>query len=311
MPRESNHLQEIVKNHNRTANLKVVFLDIAKYSKRRTTTQIQVIDALTQCMVEAIKDLSADYAQYARDNQVDFFNDIAKVPTGDGAALMFSFDGLHDIHLRFAKSMLRHAALIRAKNPCPEYDEKGWCNCHPGFSLRIGVSEGKGVVYLDVNGNYNVAGAVINLADRVMGLVDPDQIGFTEEAYREIVDQDKDPRLPGQFRMYRDVKIKHDEKITVYQFLGDGEEYINAEAPENLVTIMDLIERIGKNFPTLPSLTEKDANDQFGVHVGLNKIDVFFNSLANSITAPGPADTKQSVLIPPKEQDDDEKKASK
>jgi hypothetical protein len=81
----------------------------------------------------------------------------------NGAAIIFSFDGLHDIHLFFAKKLLENINALNKINMCDKFIEQGWCNCHSNFFVRIGVSEGKGILYKDLNDGYNVAGDVINM----------------------------------------------------------------------------------------------------------------------------------------------------
>jgi hypothetical protein len=108
--------------------------------------------------------------------------------------------------------------------------------------LRIGISEGRGVVYKDINGNYNVAGRVINLAARVMGLGDKNQILFTEESYNQIVDMVDDADLSTRFVEYKKVRIKHDLEVKVYQYKGEEEEYINANPPEKISSTSHMAE---------------------------------------------------------------------
>src|SRR5207253_327703 len=69
------------------------------------------------------------------------------------------------------------------------------CNCHPNFNLTVGISEGKGIVYKDVNGGFNVAGVVINMAARAMAMAERNQIFFTEDACKAMVEMDQDPHL--------------------------------------------------------------------------------------------------------------------
>lgn len=104
MSGESKHLNAILTRHNRTANLQVVFVDIVKYSKRRTLTQTEVIDQFTACLTRALKALARDHIDYAQANQLNFSTDVIVIPTGDGAAVLFSFDGLHDAHLDLPKT---------------------------------------------------------------------------------------------------------------------------------------------------------------------------------------------------------------
>lgn len=213
----------------------MVFLDIERYSTRRTLNQLDVIDAMTACVAEALEGVGKQYLAYAQKNNLNFKTDIISIPTGDGAAVVFSFDGLHDIHLAFAKRLLEAAWNRRQGTQCEIFDREGWCNCHPYFNLRVGISEGKGIVFTDVNENYNCAGGVMNLASRAMGLGDRNQIIFTEAGYRQIIDMITDPTFIKNFVEFKDVSIKHGEKINVYQYVGTGEPFLNSAPPEDLI----------------------------------------------------------------------------
>ncbi len=142
----SKHIEEIISKHNRIANLQVVFVDIEKYSKRRTLTQIGVIDRFTENLKESLKEVSKEYIEYIQANNVNFQTDVISLPTGDGAAIVFSFDGLHDIHLFFAKTLLKTIYLANQATACDKFTEQGWCNCHSNLYVRIGMSEGKGII---------------------------------------------------------------------------------------------------------------------------------------------------------------------
>jgi len=255
MTQQSSHLSEIMEKHNRIANLQVVFTDIEKYSKRRTLTQISVIDALTTCMKEALAAVSKKYIEYSQANDLNFQADIISLPTGDGAATIFSFDGLHDIHLSFALSLLESAQGLREKEPCAKFQEEGWCNCHPYFNLRIGISEGKGIVFRDLRNEFNVAGGVVNMAARVMGLADRNQIMFTEEAYNQIVDMVDDPHLVDLFTEFAEVELKHNLKIKIYQFVDKSYPFLNTNPAEDLIlkkrakAVMDKMRAAGLPLP--------------------------------------------------------------
>jgi class 3 adenylate cyclase len=218
----------------RIAPLQVVFFDVEKYSRRRTASQIDVVDAMTEGLNSALTAISKKYIRYAQDNALNFNTDIIKLPTGDGAAVVFSFDGLHDIHLEFAKSLLDAAHQVNSDNPCEKFVNEGWCNCHPNFNLTVGISEGKGIIYKDVNGGFNVAGGVINMAARAMAVADRNQVFFTEDARRAIIELDQDPHLVEKFVEF-EVPTKHGETITVYQYTDPGLPYLNSEPPTALV----------------------------------------------------------------------------
>ena len=253
MTSDSRLLSEIVAKNNRTGVLQVVFLDVEKYSRRRTLTQIEVIDSFTGSVTKALTDTAKEFVEYANTNNLNFQTDVIRLPTGDGAAIVFPFSGLPGTHLFFAKSVLRHVYETNQKSPCDKFTADGWCNCHANLNVRIGISEGKGIIYHDVNGGYNVAGGVINMAARVMGLVDRNQIAFTEEAYRQIIDLIDDPHLSDCFKSFTDVRIKHNITVTFHQYIGRGEPFINSASPQDtaLATRFNtLMERVAKSgFP--------------------------------------------------------------
>ncbi|MBF0378135.1 MAG: adenylate/guanylate cyclase domain-containing protein [Desulfamplus sp.] len=231
----SKHLDLIMTKHNRIANLQVIFLDIEKYSQRRTLTQIEIIDSFTHLLGAALKSTAQKYIEYSQANELNLQHDVIALPTGDGAAVIFSFDGLHDMHLYFAKELLKVTHENNTKNSCEKFNEYGWCNCHPCYNLRIGISEGRGIIFKDLNGNYNAAGSVLNLAARVMGLADRNQIIFTEEAFHQIVDMVDDPHLVDHFTRYDQVSIKHNLKINVYQYKDEKTPFINSAQVEDLM----------------------------------------------------------------------------
>jgi hypothetical protein len=227
-------LNKILKSQNRTTTLKVVFVDVQSYSKRRSQMQAEVIDGLMTCLRAALDNTSRNYVRYAQENDLNFQKDVIALPSGDGAAVAFPFEGLHDIHLFFAKELLRAVHAHNQANPCDKFTEQGWCHCHSNFNLCMGISDGKGIIYKDINDGYNVAGSVINMAARVMGLAGANQILLSEEAYRQFIDMIDDVRVDERFREYREAEIKHGLKINVFQYIEPKAEYLNSAPVEQL-----------------------------------------------------------------------------
>ena len=128
-------------------------------------------------------------------------------------------------------SFLSHSLTSRGEESCQIFNDNGWCNCHAFFDVRIGISEGKAIVFKDVNDNYNVAGNTINISSRIMGLEDRNQILFTADAYRSIIDMTEDTNLEEKFVKHGNIGVKHDLSIDVCQYIDSGENYLNREIP--------------------------------------------------------------------------------
>ena len=223
----TSHLENIIKNHESVANLKIVFVDIEKYSKRKTKLQNEIIYIFSKFLAEAITEISREFVEYAQNNNINIRDDTIILPTGDGAAIVFSFDGTHDIHLKYAEALLKKVHEHNKQIPCKRFSESGYCNDHAHFNIRIGVSQANGLIYQDVNGRYNVAGDVINMAARVMDFADRNQIILTAAAHNAFIDMVDKTNIDDLFVRYSEVKLKHDVIVDIYQYVGSSE-YINA-----------------------------------------------------------------------------------
>ena len=227
----SRHLDDIIAKQYGATNVMVVFLDVIKYSLRKSVMQQLVIKAFNAVLQQSCDEISKEYAPDAQKRDLNFANDIIKIPTGDGAAIVFPFQGLQNIHLNFAVNLLSFVAANRHDVECQVFLENGWCNFHNFFDVRIGISEGKAIVFKDINDNYNVAGNPINMASRVMGLGDRQQILLTEEAYKNMIDMTEDTTLESKFVSHGMMQVKHDIGIGIYQYVGTGEKFINTNSP--------------------------------------------------------------------------------
>jgi hypothetical protein len=105
------------------------------------------------------------------------------------------------------------------------------CNCHDFFDVRIGISDGKGIIFNDINNNYNIAGNPINLASRVMGMGDRQQILLTEEAYRNMIDMTENTDLESKFVAHGAVDVKHNITLGIHQYIGQDDKFLNAALP--------------------------------------------------------------------------------
>lgn len=277
MKAHSEYIENIISRQNRTANIKVVFTDVQSYSKRRSQAQIAVVDAFMECLNKALKVTSQKYIEYAQSNNINFQTDIIALPSGDGAAIIFPFEGLHDIHLFFASRLLEEVKKNNDNANCEKFNENDWCNCHNAFNLCIGISEGKGILYKDINDSYNIAGNAINLAARVMGQAEKNQIIFTEDAYRQIIDMVDDPNLDEKFREFIGVSIKHNLKINVYQYI-EKNDAINSNLPNDLVMAQRL-RGLKDKISEIASLADNDDDE-----IGKDKLVGMLEAMTNSLS---------------------------
>jgi formylglycine-generating enzyme required for sulfatase activity len=152
-----------------------------------------------------------------QDNDIQIRRDVIILPAGDGAAIAFPFDDSRDMHITFACELLRLVSEANKTIICEDFREHGWCNCHSGFLLRCGISQGSLILYKDLNENYNIAGDTVNMAARIMDLADANQIFLTHAVHNHLVDFDF--RKESDFRLYSQVRIKHDILLDVYQYI--------------------------------------------------------------------------------------------
>lgn len=242
---KSKFLDAILESHNRSAPLKVVFVDVQAYTKRRAQTQVLVVDAFMLCLKEGLNRVSKQYSEFSQSNGFNFQEDVIAIPSGDGTAVAFPFESLSTVHLDFAKGLLDAVHSHNKAIGCEKFVKQGWCNCHSAFNLSVGVSDGRGVIYRDVNGNYNVAGNVINMAACVRQLAGPNRIIFSEAAHNQIIDLVDNPYLDENFRPFESIGIKHGRRINVYQYIEPDCESINFTPPEDLALCVH-IERAGR-----------------------------------------------------------------
>ncbi|MGH7487288.1 MAG: hypothetical protein ACREMY_17065 [bacterium] len=252
----SKHLDEILDRHNQITNALVVVADIEKYSQRRTLAQVAVVEAFTSNVAGALEDVSKEYVTYAQKNSVNFETDILRLPTGDGVVVAFPFDGIPDIHLQFARALVGRVGESNAENDCARFAQDGWCNCHANHNIRVGIDEGKSVIYRDVNSDYNIAGNAINLSARVMAEADPNQILLSGRAYSQLIDLVSDPALSDKFRAYQDIGVKHGLRIGIHQYMNEDDQFLNtslASDPALQEEMSAASEMLKGGMPLIPS----------------------------------------------------------
>lgn len=139
---------------NKTIICSVFFLDIVEYSKKSVAGQISQKERFNAFLSTAIRDVPN--------------NDRIILDTGDGAAI--SFLGDVEDALRAALSM--RSSLL---------SEEGLID--PPLLVRMGVNLGPVRLVKDINGQPNIVGDGINVAQRVMGFAEPGQILVSRSYY--------------------------------------------------------------------------------------------------------------------------------
>jgi len=133
----------------------VLFVDIVGYSKLLINEQRALLETLNQSI------RSTDEFQRA-----DAAGRLIKIPTGDGMALVFytSPEAPVECALEIARADIKH----------------------PELTLRMGIHSGPVDGVLDVNERTNVAGAGINMAQRVMDCGDAGHILLSKRVAEDL-----------------------------------------------------------------------------------------------------------------------------
>jgi hypothetical protein len=256
-----------------------------------------------EALRQALDDTASAFIKYIQANELNFESDVIRIPSGDGAAIAFPFEGIHDVHLGFAKNLLKRIHEHNSTGSCDKFNEQGWCNCHSFLKTKIGVAEGKVVLYRDLNGNYNIAGTAINMAARVMGLADPNQVLFTEDAYRQLIDMVDNPTLDESFIEFRSVPIKHGLRIKVYQFADKNLPFLNCTPTQSLTSmqrmtaVAEQMSSVGMPvpFPCFPDV-------EFDMNAAMNLAEQFAKLVKKP--SPRPFGAPGPISIEPAKTDD-------
>ena len=165
----------------------VLFIDIVGYSKLSINDQRAAIDELTQAVRTSEQFQNAEAA--AR---------LLKIPTGDGMALVFykSPEEPVECALEISRALKEH----------------------PRIQLRMGVHSGPVSGVIDVNGQANLAGAGLNLAQRVMNCGDAGHILLSKRVAEDL----------GEYEHWRpflhdlgECEVKHGMRVSIVNLHAD------------------------------------------------------------------------------------------
>ncbi|PYJ42332.1 MAG: hypothetical protein DME86_05655, partial [Verrucomicrobia bacterium] len=176
----------------------VLFIDIVGYSKLLIDEQRELQQQLNQVVRNTAQFRTAETAEK-----------LVRLPTGDGMALVFftSPEAPVQCALQISEALQNH----------------------PQLRLRMGINTGPVSGLADVNDRSNVAGAGINIAQRVMDIGDARHILLSKRAAEDLI----------QYRQWQahlhdlgEFEVKHGVKISVVNLYTDKAG--NPQLPEKL-----------------------------------------------------------------------------
>jgi TolB-like protein/class 3 adenylate cyclase/Tfp pilus assembly protein PilF len=165
----------------------VLFIDIVGYSKLSINEQRAAVDELNEVVRASEQFQKAEAA-----------GRLIKIPTGDGMALVFYTSP--------------EASAQCAVEICGALKE------HPRLQLRMGVHSGPVSGVIDVNGHANLAGAGLNIAQRVMGCGDAGHILVSKRVADDL----------GEYEHWRPLlhdlgacEVKHGIRVSIVNLHAD------------------------------------------------------------------------------------------
>jgi class 3 adenylate cyclase len=177
----------------------VLFIDIVGYSKLLLNEQRALLDSLNQIVRGTDQFKKAEAA-----------GRLIKIPTGDGMALVFYQSPEEPV-----ECALEISSALKE---------------HPELHLRMGVHSGPVSGVVDVNERANVAGAGINMAQRVMDCGDAGHILLSKHV---AVDLQHSARWQPLLHDLGEVEAKHGVRVLVVNLYND--EVGNPAVPEKFV----------------------------------------------------------------------------
>lgn len=189
---------------NKTIMSSVLFLDIVEYSKKSVSGQISLKDRFNSYLSAAIRDVP--------------ISDRIILDTGDGAAINFLGD---------VEDALKAALSLREslRNEDPAVD--------PPLLVRAGINLGPVRLVRDINGQPNIVGDGINVAQRVMGFAAVNQT-LVSRSYYDAVSR-LSPQYVGLFHYLGSRTDKHVREHEVYVVGNPGEKTSELAAETSLV----------------------------------------------------------------------------
>jgi TolB-like protein/class 3 adenylate cyclase/predicted Zn-dependent protease len=165
----------------------VLFIDIVGYSKLSINQQRAVVDELTEVVRGSDQFQKAEAAER-----------LIKIPTGDGMALVF-----------YTSPEAPAQCAIEISRILKEY---------PELPLRMGVHSGPVSGVIDVNGHANLAGAGLNMAQRVMGCGDAGHILVSKRVAEDLQEYEHWRTLLHDLGA---CEVKHGVRVAIVNLYAD------------------------------------------------------------------------------------------
>ena len=174
---------------------RVLFIDIVGYSNLLISEQTSMLKKLKE-IVRGTEEFRAAKAE----------GKLLALPTGDGGALVFRTSP--------------EAAVLCAIEIGRELKH------HPQLRVRMGIHSGPVNEITDLNEQANIAGAGINIAQRVMDCGDAGHILVSQHVADDL---EQYPRWRAHLHDLGECEVKHGLKISIVNLVADG--VGNAEPP--------------------------------------------------------------------------------
>jgi TolB-like protein/class 3 adenylate cyclase/Tfp pilus assembly protein PilF len=176
----------------------VLFIDIVGYSKLLITEQTE--------QLQKLKELVRSTEQF---RLAEKESKLVRLATGDGGALVF-------------RNSLE-APVLCALEISEELKK------HPELRVRMGIHSGPVNQISDLNEQANIAGAGINIAQRVMDCGDAGHILLSRHVAEDL---EQYPRWQRYLHALGEYEVKHGLRVGIVNLVGDG--VGNTESPKKL-----------------------------------------------------------------------------
>src|SRR5438552_3988068 len=179
----------------------VLFIDIVGYSKLSVNQQHAAVDELNR-----IVRLSEQF------ERAEAASRLLKIPTGDGMALVF-----------YTSPEAPAQCAVEISRALKE---------HPRLQLRMGIHSGPVGGMVDVNERANLAGAGLNMAQRVMDCGDAGHILLSKHVAEDLEEYQKWRPLLHDLGS---CEVKHGVRVSVVNLYDD--QFGNAKLPQRFETV--------------------------------------------------------------------------